>query len=143
MIWRRIDVWLLRVWHRVRGGSENGATGALDSSTSRLKRFCVLASVVLREPQTVMETAEGGGGVAVGYFRNFGVTADSEQSAHVLVEQSVPDGSVIWPESATNELSASGVSKLIGRKPPLDLAAFRAETSGIWYESGHIFYMAE
>ncbi len=103
----------------------------------------MLASVVLREPETVMGTAEGGGGVAIGYYRNFGVTAESEQSAHVLVEQSIPDGSIIWTESETTELSEARVRKLIGRKPPLDLAAFRGEMSGIWYKSGHIFYPEE
>jgi hypothetical protein len=139
VIWER----LLRRWHGIRGGTGNLAAGALDSSTPKLKRFCVLGSVLLREPIAVTGTGEGGAGVAVGYYRNFGVTAAGEQSAHMLVEKCIPDGTVSWSDSETKELSDSDVRKLIGRKPPLDLEAFRAESSGIWYESGHMFYPGE
>jgi hypothetical protein len=130
---------LHRLWQSIKGLAD-GSRRAPATSSPQLRRFRVLAAVVLRPPEPIVGPAGEPAGEATGYFRNIGVTAESEHAAQALVEQSISDGSVTWPESRVMELSDSGVRELMGRARPLDGGAFRAETSGIWYQSGRSLY---
>lgn len=107
---------------------------------ARLKRFHVLASVVLRPPEPIVGQDGETDGAATGYYQNIGLTAESESSARTLVAQSILDGSVVWSECETRELSYFGARALTRPLRPSDLRAFRAKTTGIWYKSGRVLY---
>jgi len=105
-----------------------------------LKRYCALVPVDLFSPEHVVGPDGSPAGEAIGYIRNVGVTAESESAAWRLIEQEVSEGSIYWPHSEIEEISRSRARRLVGKGPPLDRRAFRAETAGIWYRSGRALF---
>jgi len=105
-----------------------------------LKRYLALVLVKLFSPEHVVGPGGSPAGEAVGYVRNFGVTAESESAAWRFIEQAISEGSIVWPDCEIQEVSPSRARGLVGKKPPLDLPAFRAETAGIWYKSGRALF---
>jgi len=68
------------------------------------------------------------------------VTAEDEGAAWTLVEQDLDEGSIQWPKSEIKKISQRHASGLVGKRPSLDLRAFRGETAGIWYKSGRALF---
>jgi hypothetical protein len=106
----------------------------------RLKRYRALVMVRLFSPEHVVGPDGSPAGEAVGYVRNLGVTAESESAAWRLIEPEFGEGSIFWPDCKIEEVSRSRARWLVGKGPPLDLHAFRAEAAGIWYKSGRALF---
>jgi hypothetical protein len=69
-----------------------------------------------------------------GYFRNFGVTAASEQEACNSVAGEVCDGDIDWSQS---KISVDVIERLDSELPA---KSGDWHHRGIWYRSGHVYF---
>ena len=73
----------------------------------------------------------------VGYYRNYGVTAPSEEEACSIVESRVEDGSIRWHDTRVSV-------DVIARLDHAIVAMAKDWTSaGVWYVSGRVLFPRE
>jgi hypothetical protein len=94
--------------------------------------LCVdLHAPVTRDPQ---DEADDLPTVLAGYFRNFGITAISEEGARQLAASEILDGTVSWEETESYAVS-------VHELPPTVIEQASDWTvPGVWYKSGRAFF---
>jgi hypothetical protein len=73
----------------------------------------------------------------LGYFRNFGVTALTEEEACERVASEIADGQISWSEA---EISVDVIGRL---DPAIIEKAGDWTEEGVWYRSGRVFFPRE
>lgn len=103
-----------------------------------LQTFWIIACVALdREIPPDPDDPEDDDPPIVGYYRNFGVSAASEEEARRLVTADVPDGEIDWAEST---ICPRDIETL---HPDIIARSGDWTEMGIWYKSGRALFPAD
>lgn len=102
----------------------------------QLETYWISVCVELASPIDSAELSDERGSL-VGYFRNLGVTAPSEDDARRLVSEAVKDGQIDWRDSTVGRVDPDSLDEAV--------AARKTDHSrvGIWYRSGRAFFPAD
>lgn len=103
------------------------------SESPQLVTYWISVCVVLGSPIE----SPGEGVSLVGYYRNLGVSAPSEEAARQLVSEDVQDGQIDWGDSTVSQVDPASLDEAV--------VAREADHSGvgIWYRSGRAFFPAD
>jgi hypothetical protein len=71
------------------------------------------------------------------YYRNFGVTASSEEIARKLVSQAVSDGDIVWRDYSCKEIDLGTFDKRIAAQ------CKHPTQQDVWYQSGRVLFPQE
>jgi hypothetical protein len=85
-------------------------------------------------PKKMRRQSAAVGNLATGFYRNLGITADSEAAARTLAENEIGDGFIDWSDSSV---------RVFDSQTACDSVVFHSKTSdcgGVWYRSGRMFF---
>ena len=98
-----------------------------------LKHFFATVSVMLHQPMRSVGALEKSE-LVIGYYKNFGLTAASDQDARTVAMNAINDGVIDWADS---ELKTIDLDKF---DPQIACCCKDKRRRGIWYMSGHSFF---
>jgi hypothetical protein len=104
-----------------------------------LQAYWILVSVILFVAEPILEEdgQPADEGPSIGYYRNFGVTAESEAEACEIVLAAVDDGDIDWNETEVSLVVPATLDAAVVAR------AGDWTDRGIWFKGGRVLFGEE
>jgi hypothetical protein len=101
----------------------------------RLKQYWCFVCVRLKKPIVYVDIDSRESVQATGYWMRFGVTAPSRLSLRSMIRKVIQDGSIVWKQSALEQIRLSEMDPLIAKESPDFIR------KGVWYTGGRAYFV--